>query len=90
MLPIAFRFGAISAVKLSGISPKSFLPTVKEKFKLPGCLSYARNLALVSKLAEANTANSVLTEVGMRSTADFASVISACGELGLLLLLENH
>ena len=58
--------------------------------KLPGCLSYARDLALVSKLAEADTADAVLAKVSMRSTADSASGVSASGELRLLLLLKNH
>ena len=60
------------------------------KIKLPGCLSYARDLALVSKFTEADTADSVLTEVGVGSTTDLASVISASGELRLLLLLKYH
>ena len=79
-------FGAISAVK------QQLMPFPAECYReiLPRCLSYTRNLALVSKLAEADTANSVLTEVGVRSTADFASVVSSGGVLGLFLLLENH
>ena len=59
-------------------------------WELPGCLSYARDLALVSKLAEADTADAVLAKVGMRSTADSASGVSTRGELGLLLLLKDH
>ena len=84
---VTHRCGAISAVK-GGILP-TFLPIVIEKL-LPGCLSYSGNLALICELAEADTANSVLTEVGVRSTADLASVVSSGGVLRLLLLLENH
>jgi len=58
--------------------------------RLPRCLSYTRNLALVSELAEADTADSVLTKVSVRSATDLASVVSASGELRLLLLLEYH
>ncbi len=57
---------------------------------LPRCLSYAGNLALVSKLTEADSANAVLTKVSMRSAADLASVISTSRELRLSLLLEYH
>jgi hypothetical protein len=57
---------------------------------LPACLSYTGNFALVSEFTEADTAYSVLTEVGVGSTTDLASVISASGELRLLLLLKYH
>jgi hypothetical protein len=60
------------------------------KFKLPRCLSYARDLALVSELTEADTANAVLTKVSMGSTTDLASVVSTSRELRLSLLLEYH
>ena len=60
------------------------------EIKLPGCLSYAGTLAVVSELTEADTADSVLTEVGVRSTTDLASVVSASRKLGGLLLLEYH
>ena len=58
--------------------------------QLPGCLSYAGNLTTISEFTEADTANSVLTEVGVRSTADLASVVSASRKLGSLLLLKYH
>ena len=58
--------------------------------KLPGSLLNAGDLTLVSQLAEADTADTVFTEVSMRSAADLASVVSTAGELGLSLLLENH
>ena len=60
------------------------------EIKLPGCLSYSGNLALVSELTEADTADTVLTEVSVRSATDLASVVSASRELRLSLLLEYH
>jgi len=45
------------------------------KLDLPACLLNARDLALVSKLSEADTANTEFTEISMRSAADLASVI---------------
>ena len=59
-------------------------------FRLPRCLSYTGNLALVCELAEADTADTVLTKVSVRSATDLASVISASRELRLSLLLEYH
>ena len=58
--------------------------------KLPRCLSYAGNLALVCELTEAYTADTVLTKVSVRSATDLTSVVSASRELSLFLLLENH
>ena len=65
----------------------AFLP---DAGNLPASLSYAGDLSLVSKLAEADTADAVLTKVSVRSATDFASVVSAGGELGFSLLLEYH
>ena len=60
------------------------------KLNLPRSLSYAGNLALVSKLSEADTADAVLAEVSVGSAADLATVVLSCGELLLLLLLVDH
>ena len=60
------------------------------EIKLPGCLSYSGNLASVSELAEADTADTVLAKVRVGSATDLASVVSAGGELGFSLLLEYH
>ena len=57
---------------------------------LPGCLSNTRNLALVGKIAEANTADAVLTEHGVRTAAQAAAGVSTSRELRLLLLLVDH
>jgi len=57
---------------------------------LPACLSYAGDFTLVSKFSEADTANSVLTKISMRSSADLASGVFSCGELLLSLLLDDH
>jgi len=78
----------ISTVFLS--FPTDRLENLIVKIKLPGCLSYSGNLALVCELTEADTADAVLTEVGVGSTADLASVISASRELLFLLLLKYH
>ena len=86
--------GGVSAVKAAALFrprfPSDRLENLITKIKLPGCLSYARNLALVSKLTEADTADSVLTEVGVGSTTDLASVVSASRELRFSLLLKYH
>ena len=58
--------------------------------KLPGCLLYAGNLALVSQFAEADTADAELTEISVRAAADLAAVVLSGGELLLLLLFQNH
>ena len=57
---------------------------------LPGRFLYARNLALVSQLTEANSANTELTKVSMGSAANLTSVVFAAGILLLSLLLYNH
>jgi len=54
---------------------------------LPGCLSHAGNLTLVSEFTEADTADTVLAEISMGATADLATVVFACGILLCLLLL---
>ncbi len=42
---------------------------------LPRSLSDARDLALMCQLAEANTANAVITQISVGTTADFAAVV---------------
>jgi hypothetical protein len=42
------------------------------------------------QLSEADSANAVLSEVRMRSSADLASVVSSGGELSRTLLLDFH
>jgi len=43
---------------------------------LPRSFSYSRNLAFVCEVSKADAANTEVTEVGVRATADFAAVIS--------------
>jgi len=78
----------ISTVFLS--FPTDRLENLIVKIKLPGCLSYSGNLALVCELTEADTADTVLTKISMRSATDLASVVCASRELRLSLLLEYH
>ena len=59
-------------------------------FNLPRSLLHAGDLALVSQLAEADTADAVVAQVGVGTAAELAAVVAAAGELGLALLLENH
>ena len=44
----------------------------------------------MSKLPEADPANTVFSEVSMRSAADLAAVVSTSGELRSPLLLDLH
>ncbi|MPM32786.1 hypothetical protein SDC9_79352 [bioreactor metagenome] len=62
--------------------------TVQSNPVLPAGLLDARNLTLVSQFPEADTADAVLAQIRMRSSADFAAVVGAGGKLGLPLLLE--
>ena len=53
-------------------------------------LANAGDLALVGQLAEADTADAVVTQIGVGTAADLAAVVAAGGELSRSLLLENH
>ena len=57
---------------------------------LPGCLSHAGNLTLVSEFTEADTADTVLAEISVGTSADFAAVVFTGGILLLFLLLKDH
>ena len=57
---------------------------------LPGSLADTRNNTLVGEFAEADAANSVLTEISVRSAADLASVVLSRAELLRSLLLDDH
>ena len=50
----------------------------------------AGDLALVRQLAEADTADAVVTQIGVGTASDLAAVVLAGGELSRSLLLENH
>ena len=57
---------------------------------LPACLLYAGDLTLVSKLSEADSADTELTHVSVGSAADLASVVGASGKFRRSLLLSYH
>ena len=57
---------------------------------LPRSLLDARDLALIGQFAEADAADAVVAQIGVRAAADFAAVVAAGGELRLALLLEDH
>ena len=57
---------------------------------LPRSLLDAGDLALVCQLAEANTADAVVAQVGVGAAADLAAVVLTGGVLGGLLLLDLH
>ena len=50
----------------------------------------AGDLALVRQLAEADTADAVVTQIGVGTAADLAAVVLAGGELSRSLLLKDH
>ena len=53
-------------------------------------LADAGDLALVSQLTEADTADAVVAKVSMGTAADLAAVVLTGGELCRSLLLQNH
>ena len=54
---------------------------------LPGCLFNAGDLTLIGQLSEANTADTVVSQICVRTAANFAAVVAAAGKLSFLLLL---
>jgi hypothetical protein len=78
----------------------AFLSTRLERFmmrafgsyqtKLPAGFLNAGDLTLVSKLAEADTANAEFAEIAVRSTTNLAAVVFSCGEFLFSLLLNFH
>ena len=53
-------------------------------------LAHAGDLALVSQLTEADTADAVVAQVSVGAAADLAAVVLTSRELCRSLLLENH
>jgi hypothetical protein len=56
-------------------------PPVEFFLNLPACFSDSRDLTLVSEFSEADTANTIFSEISMRASADFAAVILSDLEL---------
>ena len=54
------------------------------------CFTDSGNLAFISQLAEADTANAVIAKICVGTAADFAAVVLTGRELCRCLLLENH
>jgi hypothetical protein len=54
------------------------------------CFADAGDLSLIGEFAEADTADAVVAEIRMRTTADLAAVVSASGELSRSLLFKDH
>ena len=84
---IVLAFLILVSISATGSVIDIILPP---SFLLPACFSYAGDLTLVSKLPEADPANTVFSEVSMRSAADLAAVVSTSGELRSPLLLDLH
>ena len=63
---------------------------ITHEVNLPRSLAYARDLALMCQLAEADTANAVVAQVCVGAAADFAAIIFSGGELRRSLLLDFH
>ena len=59
-------------------------------FRSEAGLAHAGDLALISQLAEADTADAVIAQVSVRTAADLAAVVLTGRELCRSLLLENH
>ena len=57
---------------------------------LPACLLHAGDLSLVSEFTEADTADAVLTQNRVGTTAHTAARVGAGGKLGLFLRLDDH
>ena len=62
----------------------------KYKEESEGSLADAGDLALISQLAEADTADAVVAQIRVRTTADLAAVVSASGEFSRSLLFKDH
>ena len=62
----------------------------RKLINLPAGFSYARDLTLVGQVTEADTADAIVSQVSMRTAADLAAVVLTGGELGGLLLLQDH
>ena len=67
---------------------KVFLP--RHIIFLERSLTHAGDLALVRQLAEADTADAVVPEIGMGTASQLAAVVLAGGELGRTGLLDLH
>ena len=76
--------GPLSADMLVGDGNPFALPC------LPAGFLYARDLAFVCQLTEADSANSIFSQVCVRTTADSAAVILSGGEFLLTLLFDFH
>ena len=63
---------------------KIYKPTLERS------LSDTRDLALVSQLTEADTADAVVTQVSVGTAADLAAVVSTGGVLSGASLLDFH
>jgi len=77
-------FGTLS--EFADLSPPGYFGIPE----LPGSLFHTRNCALVCKLTQADTADTVFTEISVRTAADLTSVIFSCRIFLSFLLLEDH
>ena len=92
------RFHIIFATEVPLVAPYHNLYDLKQvvlfcslsAVGLPAGLADAGDLALVSQLAEADTADAVVAQVSVGTAADLAAVVLTGRELGRSLLLENH
>ena len=57
---------------------------------LPAGFAYSRDLSVIGKFTEANSANTIFLKNRMRASADLAACISTCRKLGRSLLFDFH
>jgi hypothetical protein len=66
------------------------MPSTSFLLALPACFFHARDLTFVRKFSEADTADAIFAEIGVRSSADFAPVIGTGGKFRRTLLFIDH
>ena len=92
--PVALRLGAINKLaeelKETMAMCGAFSLHSLSAFGLPTCFFNTGDLSFVCQFTEADTADSIFSQIRMRTSADSAAAIFSCGEFRLALLFDFH
>ena len=69
---------------------ENFFAMRQTAFGLPAGFLNSRDLSFVCQFTEADTADSIFSQIRMRTSADSAAAIFSCGEFRLALLFDFH
>lgn len=89
-LRILVSISAIGSLMFIYMTSYMFIRVVSFVPDLPACFSYAWDLSFVCQFTEANTADTIFSQICMWTSTDSATAVFSCREFLFALLFDFH